>query len=431
MKYFATKISENIHKTPEGYLLCVGVPIGRVGEMEYGKDELPIEAGPNGIILVTRSEEELFSAATIASFEGKPFTIKHPEEFVDAENWKDLAKGHMMNVRRGEGEQKDDLVADIQITDAFTISLVEEGLRGLSCGYEAEYIQTGTGTWLQKKIVGNHLALVEEGRAGDSYQINDHKGVLRMSKKLADKIKAAFLKTVDEAVAEEKDKKESKDEPTTTMDQLVQMVSDMKKSMDAMCAKDEKKDPPPAPEKKAEDEDPEAPAAEEKVLSMEERMKALEAAVKQILENMAPKSEDEEESEEVEDEESEGEETDDEESDVVTADTGDTASRAEILAPGIKQTKGVKAEALKTAYKTKDGKKIIDALTASKPDFDNAAKVDMLFISASELLKTARNEQLSNTKKTRDSFSSAIFETEGHMTAEKMNELNKKAYGQK
>lgn len=253
-----------------------------------------------------------------------------------------------------------------------------------------------------------------------------------MSKKLADKIKAAFSKTVDEAVAGEEKEAPAKDSQSEAMDMLVQMVKDLGAKVDKMGgAKDEKKDPPPAPvEKKTDDVEP-APEAPAEV-SMEDRMKKLEMAVAAILEKMSAGDEEEEEvsdegEEVVEDEESD--EITDEEIEGEVVDTGDEMSRAEILAPGIKKTKDVKSAALKAAYKTKDGKKVIDALTAGKPDFDKAEKVDMLFISASEMLKSARSEQLSNTKKTRDSFSSAIFETEGHMTPEKMNELNAKRYG--
>lgn len=436
MKYFATKISENMHRTPEGYLLCMDVPIAHCNEMEYAEGETPLEVGPNGTITISRARDEIFSAETIASFEGKPLTIKHPEDFVGPDNWKELAKGHMTNVRQGKGDQADDLLTDILITDAATILLVEEGLRGLSCGYEAEYIQTGKGKGLQKNIVGNHLALVEEGRAGDAYQINDHKGVLRMSKKLADKIKAAFSKTVDEAIADEAaapaPEKKDKAADAQSMDELVKAVKDL---VTVMSKGKDKADPAPAPEKKAADEEPPVVAAPEKPAaeaSMEDRMKALEMAVSKILEKLSEGDSDDEDSEE----ESEDEESDEivdadeegEEGDV--ADTGDTASRAEILCPGIKKTKDVKSAALKAAYKTKDGKKIIDALSAGKPNFDNAEKVDTLFVAASELLKVARGEQLSQTRKTRD-FSSAIFKEEGHMTPEKMNEKNAKIYGPK
>ncbi len=110
--------------------------------------------------------------------------------------------------------------------------------------------------------------------------------------------------------------------------------------------------------------------------------------------------------------------------------TGDTASRVEILAPGMDaKGKDVKAKALKAAYATKDGKKAIDALSGGKaPTFDSAEKVNVLFIAASELLKAQRTQDFSKTKQTRDSDLIDGTAKESVMTAEKMNELNAKHY---
>lgn len=429
MKYFASRISENLHETPEGYLLAPGVSIGRVGAMEYAKGETPIAPGKNGTVNISRSAEELFRPATIASFEGKPFTIKHPEEFVNKDNWKVLAKGIIQNVRKGKGEQADDLVADILITDSMAISLVKNGLRGLSCGYEAEYVETGEGEGIQKNIIGNHLALVEEGRAGDSYAINDEKGVFRMKKSLAEKLKTLFSKTLDEAVAkdEESDKGEKKDESKDAKgyDELVSMCKDLMDKVSSMGQpnKDEDKDA----EKKDDAKDDESEGEQ----SMEDRLKALETAVSKLLEAKAGDEDDEEESEDDgeddvvidADEEKEGEAKDEEQEEM----TGDEKARVEILAPGLKVVKDAKAEALKAAYKTADGKKAIDALTGGKPTFDSAAKVNSLFLSASELLKVTRTQNLSRTKRTED-FRSVIFQDDSVMTAEKMNAKNEQHY---
>jgi len=441
LKYYATQISENLHETPEGYLLALGVPIGRTGEMEYGHGETPLEPGSDGVVRISREAEELFKPETIASFEGKPFTIRHPNEFVNSKNWKDLAKGTIKNVRR----KGDDLVADIQITDDFAISLVKNGMRQLSCGYEAEYIQTGKGTGLQKNIVGNHLALVEEGRAGDAYAINDEKGVFRMNKKVADMMKSLFGKTVDEAVAAEekaaaKAKKAAKKTTidhkaidNASRDELVAMAKDL---MEKLAGKDydgmdedmpEKKEKP-APKKEGED---------EVELSMEERMKALEAAVQKLLEKGSEAGDEEEEEEVIEDEDMPEEKSEDESSEEEESEdegpklTGDEKSRVEILAPGMAvSTKDYKRAALKAAYKTEDGKKAIETICGGKPTFDSAPQVEMLFIATSELLKSSRGSQLARTKKTSD-FSSAIFTDDSVMTPEKMNEINAKKYNSK
>jgi hypothetical protein len=432
VKYYTTsQISENIHETPEGFLVCVGVPIARTGEMVYGEGETPLETDDEGKILISREADEVFRPETIASFEGKAVTITHPTEFVSPDNWKVLAKGIMQNVRRGEGENENDLIADLLITDSIAINLVKNGLREVSCGYEAEYTQTDEGKGIQTNIVGNHLALVQEGRAGSSYAINDHKGVTKMSIKA--KIKAIFAKAQDEAMKmvdeeppekkedkskdekPEEKKEESKDKGGAGYDELVKIVKDLGEKVDSMKPKDEKPE-----EKKEEGEKKESKDDDD--ANYGERLSQLEAAVAQLLEK---KSED---SEESEDEDDEAEDDDFEKSTMKdSAMTGDTASRVEILAPGLKaKAKDVKAKALKAAYETKDGKAVIDQLTGGKaPAYDSEEKVNTLFIAASELLKVARAGDLSKTKTT---DYKPVLDNQGPMSAERMNEINAKRY---
>ena len=85
MHYYGTRLSENISKRePEGYLLCLNVPVARTGTQEYLPEELGLmpnsefiihnsELSPaGGLVKVFRPEEEVFSEATMASFEGMP-----------------------------------------------------------------------------------------------------------------------------------------------------------------------------------------------------------------------------------------------------------------------------------------------------------------------------------------------------------------------
>jgi hypothetical protein len=447
LKYFATRISENLHKTPEGYLLAMGVPIGRVGSMDYGHGETPLKVGPDGIVKVSRDAEELFRPETMASFEGKPLTIRHPEDFVSSENWKDLAKGIMKNVRR----KGDDLIADILLTDQFAISLVENGMRQLSCGYEAEYIQTGEGKGIQKNIVGNHLALVEEGRAGDAYKINDAKGVSAMNKKLEAALKKLFGKTTDQILQEAADKtaaekaakaKKSKTGDNKAYDELVALCKDLGEKVAKFGQPNDEEEQEEAPVKKKKKDDAPAEDEGEEEKSLEERLKAVEAAVSKLLE---AKSGDESEEEEAVDEEEEeevvvdeeaSEEAEDEESEEAEDEgpqlTGDEKSRVEILAPGLSPTKDFKVQALKTAWKSDEGQKAIRALTGDKkPEFKAGAQTDMLFTATSELLKHSRGTVLAGTKKKTTDFNSVIFQEESAMTPEKLNEKMAQHYNPK
>lgn len=413
MKYFAkTRLSENMAETPEGYLLCLSAPIARTGEQVYGKGETPLEVGEDGLVTIVRDQEDVFDPATIASFEGKSFTIKHPKEFVDSKNWQDLTYGIIQNVRRGSGENENDLLADILITSADAISLVKNGMRELSCGYECSYIELGAGRGKQVKIVGNHVALVDEGRAGPKYSIKDHKGAFSMgAKDLKDKVMAIFGKALDEAMPEEKkpDEKMKDDETVPTMqgiDELVKMCKDLGSKLDAMKPKEE--------------------AGDEEVASgLEDRLKALEAAVAKMMESSAGDEEPEVITDEDETEMGDDDMITDEEMEKKDK-AGDTAARAEILAPGIKMTKDVKAKALKACYGTKEGKKVIDTLTGGKaPTFDSAPAMETMFLAASELMKKERSTQLERKYNAND-FKSSVYTNASDMTPEKLNEINAK-----
>ncbi|EJQ8079248.1 DUF2213 domain-containing protein [Escherichia coli] len=181
MKYFfESQLGETRYLLADGSLLCKDVPIARTGTQLYSSEDLPdIRADPYGRITVNRMPEEVFSEETLASFEGMSVTVLHPEDdegnilFINPGNWRGLAVGHLQNVRRGEGEQSDLVLADLVIKDEIAIALIDEGLREVSCGYNAEYQQLSPGKANQKMIRGNHVALVDKARAGNRCKIGD------------------------------------------------------------------------------------------------------------------------------------------------------------------------------------------------------------------------------------------------------------------
>jgi hypothetical protein len=199
------KLGRTRYLTPEGFLVCVSVPVARTGEMLYLPSEVPVTGGKDGIVRVVRTEEDLFSTETIASFEGKPVVNNHPTEDVNAENWAKYAIGSMQNVRRGEGEFEDCLVADLMITVASAISDVSEGKREVSLGYDADYEELAPGKGRQFNIIGNHVALVERGRCGPRCAIGDEEMVKVNAKpKMGwkDRLRAKFMARDAEGVEE-------------------------------------------------------------------------------------------------------------------------------------------------------------------------------------------------------------------------------------
>jgi hypothetical protein len=171
LAYYGYKISPNQLETDEGFLICRNVPIARTGDQQYLASELGLDG--DKVVTVHRPEEEVFSEATIASFEGKPVTDNHPSELLDSSNVTIHSKGHAQNIRRGAGEWSDYLVGDLFVQDERLIEEVRNGKREVSCGYAVDYVDNGDGTYTQRNIRGNHIAIVEEGRAGHKAAIMD------------------------------------------------------------------------------------------------------------------------------------------------------------------------------------------------------------------------------------------------------------------
>lgn len=182
--YYGSRLSENITLSPEGYLICMNVPIARTGAQQYLRSELGLLDGDsNSIVDVMRVESEVFSPATIASFEGKPVTDDHPPVHVTAENISAYGNGHAQNVRRGTGEESDLLFADLFINSPRLIQEIQNGRREISCGYDCDYTQDEQGRIYQSSIRGNHIAVVPAGRAGHRVAIRDSEESCKFDKK--------------------------------------------------------------------------------------------------------------------------------------------------------------------------------------------------------------------------------------------------------
>lgn len=233
LTYYGTEISPNQTKTDEGFLICKNVPIARTGTMEYLARELGLDGDPERIVTVNRYEEDVFSPAAMASFEGKIVTDNHPPDNLLPETAGAYSRGHVQNVRR-EGDK---LVADLHITDASLISDIENGVkREVSCGYTCIYVPDGNG-YRQTQIRGNHVAVVPAGRAGHEVAIKDKqpekdtiRGVNHMSK-----FRTEILKLFGSAAKD------------ANPEELEKMVETTATALDAETA------PAPEPEKKPEE----------------------------------------------------------------------------------------------------------------------------------------------------------------------------------
>lgn len=227
MAFYGSRLSDNLYKTTEGFLVCKNVPIGRSGAIKYLDTELGI-GYDNRIVTVYRNPEENNNISTIASFEGKPVTDGHPDVDVDATNYNYYQKGHAQNIR-ADG---DFLYADLFITDETLINqILNKEKREVSCGYDTIYKEYN-GNLYQTNIRGNHIAIVDEGRAGKQIAIRDSKDTItkniKRSRKMKDvsKILRSFKKQIrDASTIEEVD--DIVEETTDSLNDLMQSEEPM------------------------------------------------------------------------------------------------------------------------------------------------------------------------------------------------------------
>lgn len=379
--YTVGKLGKTREVTPEGYLLCRDVPLACTGSLLYGEGEVPVTADA-GLIVITRGDDDLFSPQTIASFEGKPITNDHPDDWVTPNNWKELSKGVAQNVRRGEGIEDHLLIADLLVQDKDAIEAIQGGKVEISLGYDADYTEISKGKGTQSNIIGNHVALVDKGRCGSRCSIGDSFMSKKTDKKPWYQALLGAKRTIDEALEEAKETQDSEEETEDEDDE----EESKSKTADAKFQAEMRKF----------------------MKTMDARMSALEKAKTNDSDEEETEDEDEGESE-TKDDILEAEKA--EKADVGATYTGDSLqdlrSRAEILAPGLKlptldsASKDIakvantaKRNALKQAYATADGLKAIGPFVGgANADIDAlpAYTIDAAFVGASELIKQQNN----------------------------------------
>ena len=149
----------------------------RTGVYQYLSSELELD-GPERIVNVYRSPEEVFKPESMATYLDKDVTNDHPDDLVDSTTFKEVSVGHVRGVER----DGDNLVVDMIIKDQSAIDDIQSGKAELSPGYLAEYVEApgvspdGTAyEYEQRDIQINHNAVVAAARAGKVARIFDHK----------------------------------------------------------------------------------------------------------------------------------------------------------------------------------------------------------------------------------------------------------------
>lgn len=171
--------------TPEGYLKATAA-VTMVGVQEYSAREFEIDS--DEMIGVFRPPETVFHPETAESLKLKGIVFIHPEQDVDSTNHTRLAVGTVGETVEPLDSER--LGASIQINDAEVVRMVlEREVEELSLGYDT-FVVSEEGIFNGKKyhykidgpMIINHLAIVPEGRCGDTVKILD-KGESTVNKK--------------------------------------------------------------------------------------------------------------------------------------------------------------------------------------------------------------------------------------------------------
>lgn len=378
--YYASSLSKNIDMTPEGFLICKDVAITRAGDFFYTSNEVSVAPDINGIVRMIRSLEEVVSPETIASFEGKPLTLLHPDDEVTPNNYSDVTVGTVQNVRRGTGNDMDKLIADLIVMEKNAIEAVmNKEMREVSVGFSADQIQISPGIGMQEGIRGNHVAIVPLGRAGHAFAIRDSLTVKETEMGLKDRILKSFGKALDEALPKDAEQ-ESADEAAET---------------------------------------------ETAISAFDKRLGAIEASVSKLVTAIPEQLEKIMASKDAAFTAKPAAKTYDSE----------TLSRAEILAPGVDlESSDIELDSLTQSYDTEEGKKTIDSMLGGK-GFSvvskDAALKRTIFVAAAEIIKAKRTFDMGA------GFADAAYasaSTAGsapkRVSPEERNKLNKAFYSQ-
>lgn len=177
---FADHLTLDAPRPMQGGFVAYRAKAARTGVYQYGGSEVDPDnkhgLRDTAVVHVLRDERTVFDQKAVHSFIGKPITDDHPNVAVTSDNHRQLARGTVMGAMR-EGDY---LAFDLLLTDAEAIRKVGGGKRELSNGYSAELefgdFTAADGTKCQARqtsISGNHVALVDRGRAGPECAIKD------------------------------------------------------------------------------------------------------------------------------------------------------------------------------------------------------------------------------------------------------------------
>lgn len=175
-----------------GWFEVKGNPISKVGVFPYSGRALGGAPDKSQTYMVYRPAEELGSDETIDSFRLVPWIDNHPPGLLGREE-EGLTRPEAKGVQGVTGEdvyfdpdafEAGGLFSNIKLFSSAMADQIEAGKTQLSAGFRCEYDWT-PGVFngqaydcVQRKIRGNHLASVKQGRMGPQVAVLDHRDIV-------------------------------------------------------------------------------------------------------------------------------------------------------------------------------------------------------------------------------------------------------------
>ena len=301
-----------------GYWEIKNNPISKVGVFPYMGRSISDECEPDKVYYVYRSAETLSQSVPTWDNPPKPFINDHE---MLGEGFSKIDDRPVQGVIHNPHFENDVLYADISVYSESLKDKIANGKKELSLGYFCKYrkekgVYKGQAyDYVQEDMIGNHIALVDNGRCGSDVKVFDSKCTMDSLeipedkildlKKNEDSANLTITETKDSDMEkEEKKEVEVKDEELEKKEEIKETVKDEdeEKKAEDKCGKDEESE-----EEKKETEDEEVSPAD--VMSF---LKLILEEVRSLNSKKTTDEEEKEEKAEDEDEEKKSEDEDEE-----------------------------------------------------------------------------------------------------------------------
>ena len=311
-----------------GYWEIKHNPISKAGVFPYLGRSISSDCEPDKIYNVFRSPETLKASADTWDNPPKPFINDHE---MLGEGFSKIDDRPVQGVIHNPVFEDDVLYADISVYSESLKDAIANGKKELSLGYFCKYrkekgVYKGQAyDYVQEDMVGNHIALVDNGRCGSDVKVFDSKctmdaldipdDVIEGLKTKDDSAMITTTETKDSDMEKEEIKKEVevKDEELEKKEEVKETVKDEddKEKAEDKCGKDEDEE---KEEKHAEDEEVRAADVMAFLKIIVEKLEALEGrkTADEDEKKKDEKAEDEEEEKKSEDEDDDKKESEDE-----------------------------------------------------------------------------------------------------------------------